>query len=107
MGDTHLHELRSVLEKKGWNVLSEDEGDGYRISAVWRVQRSTRVGLTELLFEGVDDLCCLPLEQAYACKVKGWKNASLYFGSMKEFRKALPEFIAALDRVETEAIKNV
>lgn len=107
MGDTHLHELRNALEGNGWSLVTEEEGDGYRISAVWRIQRSTRIEPTQLLFEGLDDLRTLPIEQAYACEVKGRKDVSLYFGSMKEFRKALPKFISALDTVELHATKTV
>jgi len=106
MGDTHLDELRNALENKGWKVISQDEGDGYSISAVWHIQRSTRAEPTALLFEGLDDMRTLPIEQAYACKVKGRKNASLYFGSMKEFRKALLGFVSALDRIEQDEIKK-
>jgi hypothetical protein len=104
MGDTHLDELRNALEQKGWNVVSQEDGDDYRISAVWRIQRSTRAEPTNLLFAGLDDMRTLPIEQAYACEVQGRKDVSLYFGSMKEFRKALPGFIAALDHVERDAI---
>ena len=105
MGDIHLHELRCALEKKGWRLVSEEEGDGYRISAVWRIQRSTRAEPLELLFNGLDDLRTLPLEQAYGCEIKDRHEVSLYFGSMKEFRNALPNFTSALDGVEHDAIK--
>src|SRR5262245_57077605 len=107
MGDTHLQELRTALEQKGWRLLSQTEGDGYRISGVWRIQRSTRREPSEILFEGLDDKQTLPVERAYACEVKGHKEISLYFGSMKEFAKALPAFIRALDVLETNEIKTV
>ena len=107
MGDTHLHELKIALEEKGWRLISQEEGDGYRISGVWRIQRSTRVRPTEILFEGLDDMRTLPVEQAYACEVKEHKDISLYFGSMKEFRKALPAFVHSLDALETNEPKIV
>ena len=107
MGDTHLDELRTALEQKGWRLLSQQDGDGYRISGVWRIQRSTRIGLTEILFEGFDDMRTLPVEQSYACEVKGHKELGLYFGSMKEFRKALPAFVRALDVLEKNETKIV
>lgn len=106
MGDSHLHELRRALEGKGWKLISQDEGDGYRISGIWGVQRSTRAEPTRILFDGLDDLRALPIEQAYACRVEGRKDVLLYFGSMKEFRKALPGFISALDRVEDDQINK-
>ncbi len=107
MGDSHLHELRTALEEKGWRLLSEEQGDGYRISGVWRIQRSTRVRPTEIFFEGLDDLQTLPVERAYACTVKDHKDIGLYFGSMKEFRKVLPAFVYALDVLETNEAKIV
>ena len=102
MDDTHLHELRTALEQKGWRLISQEEGDGYRISGVWLIQRSTRVRPIEICFEGLDDMQTLPLERAYACEVKDHNEISLYFGSMKEFRKALSAFVTALDALETK-----
>jgi hypothetical protein len=107
MGVAHLHELRTALEEKGWSLISQEEGDGYRISGVWRIQRSTRLRPTEILFAGLDDMLTLPVERAHACEVKDHKQIGLYFGSMKEFRKALPAFIRALDALETNEIKTV
>jgi len=107
VSDAHLKELRTALEQKGWRVLSEEEGDGYRISGLWRIQRSTRVEPTELLFEGLDDMRTLPVERAYACAVKNHKDVGLYFGSMAEFRKALPAFVRALDELQVNEPKNV
>ena|SRR5438132_8935710 len=106
MGDTHFDELRKALERRGWKVISEEDGDGYRISRVWRIQRSSRAEVTDILFEGFDDLQVLPMPQAYACRVKDRKDISIYFGSMKEFRKALPGFISGLDILE-DGKKNV
>jgi hypothetical protein len=102
VGDTHLNELRLALEDRGWRVSSEREGDGYKISRAWQIQRSTKAAVTELLFDGQDDLQVLPIERAYACHVAGRKNLSIYFGSMKEFRKALPTFMSGLDSLEDE-----
>ncbi len=107
MSDTHLHELRTALEQRNWHLISQEEGDGYRISGVWRIQRSTRVPPTEIVFEGLDDLRTLPVERAYACEVKDHKEIGLYFGSMKEFRRALPAFVRALDMLETNETKIV
>jgi hypothetical protein len=107
MGDTHLHELKVALEEKGWHLISQEEGDGYRISGVWRIQRSTRMHPAEIVFAGLDDMRTLPVERAYACEVKDHKDIGLYFGSMKEFRKALPAFLHALDTLETNKTKIV
>jgi hypothetical protein len=107
VGDTHLKELRTALEQKGWRVISQEEGDGYRISGAWCIQRSTRIEPTQVLFEGSDDMAVLPVERAYACAVKDHKEIGLYFGSMKQFRKALPEFIRALDELEGTEVGSV
>ena len=107
MGDTHLDELKGALEQKGWRLILRGAGDDYRISGIWRIQRSTHVPPTEILFAGLDDLRALPIERAYACEVKDHKNIGLYFGSMREFRKALPEFVHALDALEINEIKLV
>jgi len=58
--------------------------------------------VTELNFDGMDDLKALPMERAYACHCTARKNLSIYFGSMKEFHKALPVFLAGLDALENE-----
>jgi hypothetical protein len=49
----------------------------------------------------------MPVERAHACEVKDHQNIGLYFGSMKEFRKALPAFVHALDALETNETKIV
>jgi hypothetical protein len=100
MGNTHLRELQQALEQRGWTLVSEEGGDGYRTSGVWRIQRSTRAGIIELHFEGLDDLKVLPITKSYGCHAKGSENTSLYFGSMKEFRKVLPTFLSAMDALE-------
>jgi len=67
---------------------------------VWRIQRSSHAKVTDLLFEGFYDLQVLPIAQAYVCRVKDREDISIYFGSMKEFKKARPGFISELDMLE-------
>jgi hypothetical protein len=107
VSDAHLKELRTPLEQNGWRVLLEKEGDDYRISGLWCIQRSTRVEPTEILFQSLDDMRTLPVERAYACAVKNHEEVGLYFGSMAEFRKALPAFVRALDGLQVNEPKNV
>jgi hypothetical protein len=99
-------ELRNALKAKGWGALSEDGGDGYRISGVWRIQRSTRIGAIELDFDGMEVLQGLPMAQACGCLLKGKSNLEIYCGSMRTFRNALPEFISKLDALEQNRLRG-
>ena len=78
MARWHLDELRAALERRGWNIVVV-EGDDYRISGTWQLRRSNDLRIVLVDFEGLDDLKTLPLEQSYACRVRGTAN-SLYFG---------------------------
>ena len=78
MARWHLDELRAALELKGWNIAAL-EGDDYRVSGSWQLRRSNDPRTVVVDFEGLDDLKTLPLEQSYACRVRGTTN-SLYFG---------------------------
>jgi len=78
MARWHLDELRAALERSGWNIVAL-EGDDYRISGAWQLRRSNDSRIVVVDFEGLDDLKVLPLEQSYACRVRGTSN-SLYFG---------------------------
>ena len=78
MAGWHLDDLRAALERKGWNIV-ELEGDDYRVSGTWQLRRSNDPRTVFVDFEGLDDLKTLPLEQSYACRVRGTRN-SLYFG---------------------------
>ena len=78
MARWHLDELRAALDRNGWSIVAL-EGDDYRVSGVWQLRRSGDSRIVMVDFEGLDDLKTLPLEQSYACRVRGTSN-SLYFG---------------------------
>lgn len=83
MARWHLDELRSTLERKGWRVVNELPGDEYRISGTWELQRSSDPRSLFIDFDGLDDLNTLPLDESYACRVRGTDH-SLYFGRRGE-----------------------
>lgn len=83
MARWHLDELRDALERKGWRVVAELPGDDYRVSATWELQRSGDPRSLLIDFDGLDDLNVLPLDESYACRVRG-TDCSLYFGRRGE-----------------------
>jgi hypothetical protein len=79
MADWHLAELRSAPERRDWRFTGDLPGDGRAVSAAGSFERSGR-GPNELLldFEGLDESRVLPLNESYACRVRG-TDQSLYF----------------------------
>ena len=71
MATWHLEELRNALERKGWRVVAELPGDDYRVSATWELQRSGDPRSLVIDFDGLDDMKTLPLDESYACSVRG------------------------------------
>jgi hypothetical protein len=100
MSQEHLHDLENALTRRGWRIVAALPGDGYRISATWEIQRSTRQPSHFIDFAGLDPAgYCLPLERAYGCDVRGRPDVSLYFGKRREhWTNELAAFVAAPDR---------
>jgi hypothetical protein len=97
MSEWHLEELRAALIHRGWKILTVHTGDDYAISGSWEIQRSTRVPPLFINFYGFDDDRCLPMEQAYACEVRGG-NPDLYFHRPGDkWRAKLRAFVLELD----------
>jgi hypothetical protein len=107
MSKPHLRALEEALLRKGWRVIAVYPGDGYRISATWEVQRSSRQPNRFIDFDGLDDMVCLPLEESYGCHVRGRpakdEAAWLYFRRPNRSRdlweQDLAAFVLALDNV--------
>lgn len=103
MARWHLDELRTVLERKGWRVVAELPGDDYRVSATWELRRSGEPDPLLIDFEGLDDLKVLPVDESYACRVRGTDH-SLYFSRRGEtgstararWRDELESFVRSL-----------
>ncbi len=79
MSNIHLNDIRKCLEKAHWRVAQELDGDGYRISGVWVVERPDGTDRFHLDFQGIDDMRTLPIEESYACKVREAPDVSCYF----------------------------
>jgi len=106
MADWHLNELREAFERRGWRLVAEHPGDGYRTSASWEIARSGQRSNLFLDFDGLDDMQTLPLDESYGCGVRE-SRFKLYFsrrgetGSSQRMKwtNELTNFIDALDRV--------
>src|SRR5687768_16353300 len=112
MADWHLSELRVALEHRGWRVVEEQPGDDYRIAASWVLERSGQDSNVILDFDGLDDLQVLPLDQAYACHLRGSNAVALYFrrkGSSKRsiWKDELASFVDSIDRSSATAANHV
>lgn len=100
MAEWHLKDLSEALERNGWRLEAEHEGDGYRISASWELVRDGNVAIF-LDFEGLDDMRTLAVDHSYACHLRGDSRIGLYFskkGDKKSanrasWKAALKEFI--------------
>jgi hypothetical protein len=100
MADWHLRDLRNALEQRGWRLLSEEDGDGTRISGTWLLARESELRID---FDGIDVLDALPMEKSYACSVRGG-GESLYFrrfgadaDAHSRWKLDLARFVASLD----------
>ena len=109
MSILHLSSLKSSLLQRGWRVVAAHAGDGYRISASWEIQRSTKSPNLVLDFDGLEPMgdFCLPLEESYGCSVRGHRSVSLYFRRKivtrrKLWNEDLESFIDALDKLADE-----
>ena len=102
MSIEHLKKLRKALENSHWKVTDEIEGNGYNISAYWKVCRPSGAPSFLLAFEGLDDLDVLPIEKAYSCFVSNNKELNIYFGGInKSFSSELPSFIESINNANT------
>jgi hypothetical protein len=79
MAQWHLNDLRASFERYGWRVVAELPGDDYKISGSWELLRGGNVSVLIIDFEGIDDMSTLPINEAYACRIRGSEH-SLYFG---------------------------
>jgi hypothetical protein len=91
---------------KGWRIVAHHPGDDYNVSASWEVQRSTRFPSVFIDFAGLDDMVCLPLEQAYACRIREFPTVNLYFGTgNKKWAESVQAFVEALGSHETTRLR--
>lgn len=104
MAQWHLDELRNALESRGWQLHAELSGDERRISATWVIHRGSALMID---FEGLDDLCVLPVERAYACAARNSPH-SLFFSRRgthdaivrRRWLQQLKHFVESLDTLD-------
>lgn len=107
MSASHLRALNEALGRRGWKVVAVHAGDGYCVSATWELRRGSRDERLLIDFDGLgpDGDVCLPLEDSYGCRVRGWPQATLYFRRARRSRelwqRELAEFVGSLDNMAT------
>lgn len=109
MAEWHLREIRNALEARGWRIVAQHPGDDYYVSASWEIERSTKGPTVFLDFSGLDDMITLPLEQSYACHIRGHNSLGLEFrrkgegGSRRrqKWHSDLKDFLGELDKAGT------
>lgn len=107
MANWHIEDLYDALAARGWSI-TEHPGDGLRVSGTWEVQRSTWEPPLHIDFDGLDDLRCLPMAEAYACRVRGRLSLSLYFGRKgSTWRDNLREFVDAIDHDDARLLARL
>ena len=79
MSEWHLQDLRNQLQREHWHLVAELSGNDYDISGVWQVSRPNGSSVAHLEFEGLDDMQTLPLDRAFACRIREAPGISLYF----------------------------
>ena len=95
---SHLERLRKSLSSNQWVITSEEKGNDYDVSAVWKISRPNGDSPLSLNFEGQSEGDVLPIEKAYACHVSQNPDISLYFGKIsKSFPTDLKKFMARLN----------
>lgn len=98
MSEKHLRDLRNRLEANHWHFVREEPGDGYRISAVWIIERPDGSNRLHIAFEGLDDMHTLPIGESYGCSVQEHPEISLYFARVsRSWPAELSRFINKLN----------
>ena len=101
MSAFHLDELKKALEKHHWVVVAESEGDDYKISSFWHVERPDGSQGFKLAFDGLHESGVLPVEKSYACHIERNPEISLYFSKpgtkWKESLNSFMEQVAGND----------
>ena len=97
MSETHLTDIRNVLEQNRWIVAEEQDGNDYDISGTWMICRPDGSQKFHLEFEGLDELGVLPINKAYACCVRENKEICAYFAKpSRSWPDELDSFIREL-----------
>ena len=104
MSIAHLNELRAALAGRGWRVVAERlrGEDNVQGAATWEVRRGNAGPLVLIDFAGLGGMGeDIPLEQSYACYVRGRRNVALYFRRINRSRELwLHDLDAFVDSLE-------
>jgi hypothetical protein len=96
MAEWHLDELENEIQRIGWRIKSRLDGDDYKISASWIIERGTT---RQIDFEGLDEMKCLPIEKAYGCKVNDTEIKLYFYKKGDNWNSQLAGFISELNKL--------
>ena len=105
MSQVHLDQLYEALTRRGWKVVERLRGeDDVEGSATWEIRRQPGGPALLIDFAGFGGMGeDIPLEESYACQVRG-RPLHLYFNRVRRSRERwlteLAAFVAALDRTD-------
>lgn len=103
MSVSHLRELRTALERRGWRVIEKVRGEVDACGAgTWLVQRLGGGPIHQIDFAGFGPMGeDITLEESYACSLRGKPECGLYFRRIHRSRRLweaeLKAFVEALD----------
>ena len=113
MAQWHSDDLENALKRRGWEIVSRQEGDDARVAGTWAIQRSRKIAPLLSDFDGFNVKETLPIatvtmERSYGCNVRHNSLIGLYFSrkgdkssSHRAARKEnLSDFVAQLDDLE-------
>lgn len=95
----HIDDLETILYNNQWQILERKLGNDFDISEIWLISHLYYPNYPiNIVFEGLDDLQVLPIEQSYVCYVLEDKNINLYFPkhNKNEWKKSLTIFISQI-----------
>jgi hypothetical protein len=109
MGDQHLSKLEGALSKRGWSIIDREENVDWTTSGKWRLQRSSKVPPTELIFDGMNPMGTAeitPMPSAHGCFVDGPVRFDLHFSKLRNWYPELEGFLEKLDTYESDLLSN-
>lgn len=103
----HLEELREELTAHQWSVEELPGDNEFYISAIWKVWNPKYPGIVlEIVFDGMDELTTLPVEESYGCYIEGYSEQTLYFFDNDRLWKSnLMQFLEALETTAKAAAR--
>lgn len=95
----HLHDIKTALNDNHWKVIDELPGNDYDIAAVWQIARPNGLNILHIEFEGLDDMKTLPIERAYAIKIREAPDIGAYFSRpSRSWITELEQFMSKLEK---------